>query len=98
MIPALSLTAGKYQFLVRIFYQDNNYEYSDLAANRAITFKSKAGIPFLGILVVILLTIGGLYLLCLLINAIVNRYFYHGKKQQQFDIMRTVKSAIYKKE
>eukprot|EP00826_Nyctotherus_ovalis_P049310 TRINITY_DN5946_c0_g1_i3.p2 TRINITY_DN5946_c0_g1~~TRINITY_DN5946_c0_g1_i3.p2 ORF type:complete len:122 (-),score=33.23 TRINITY_DN5946_c0_g1_i3:131-496(-) len=96
--PALSLMSGSYQLLVRIFYQDDTFEYSNLAVNKPLLYKAKTGVSFAGVVLFILLGIGGLYVLSVVVNAVVNRFFYQGKKQQQFDVIESIKSAIRKKE
>lgn len=95
--PSIGLVPDTYQLIIRVFYQDANYEYSSMVINKPINFHAPSSTGFLGLLTTLVLlggiVIGSYYL----VNLLVNRFWYANSKQQ-FDLLDYIKEKTGNKQ
>ncbi len=94
--PATALTPDKYMLVVRVFYQDEQYEYSNVVLNKPIVIRLPPGsFPILGLGTALAIAAGMCVGLYFLINWFVNKY-YAGNKKKPFDLLDFVKGLLRK--
>ncbi len=95
--PSVSLVPGEYMLVMRVFYQDQLYEYSSTVINRKVAVHL-AGSAFspLGILTMLMLAAGACFVVYHVTNFVVNRFFYGPVKphQPQFDLLVYLKEIF----